>query len=346
MDVAADTPHPPTAWPTSTRGVIPGWIASGIVHLVLLFLLALFLRPVAPRGSGTDEFRTVGIFTRGDSPESGSEMGTAEVTAGATEESPQSDVEAPTRSADSSTAALPVDDSPPIPIELPQVGQPKIGPRAAGTPSTSGGDARDLVRGAEGRGKGVGKPGTGEGRVAFFGQGQEGKRFVFVLDASGSMYEHGAIQVAKAELLASIAEIEDEQEFQIMFYNDQILPMPTAGQRNSMFRGSEANRNLAAQHIRSVQPAGGTEHKRALLEALKLRPDVIFFLTDAGEPWVDAGDLAEIRKRNSGRARICVVEFGKGNNLTSPDAYWTKRLARENGGTYAYQDTQKFTRKR
>ena len=58
-----------------------------------------------------------------------------------------------------------------------------------------------------------------------------------------------------------------------------------------------------------------------------------------------AADLGDIRKRNSGRCRICVVEFGKGSPLTNTDSYWTKRLARENDGTYSYRDVNEFRRR-
>lgn len=324
------------------RGIVPSWIVSTAVHVGLLFLLSVWLRPVAPRGSGTEELRTVGIYTRGDAVDSGgsgapTEADSADGLDAVAAEPALKAVEEPAES-----SRLPVEDSPPMTLDLPVPEVPRIGPGSAGSAPGVSGDARDLLRGSARKGRADGGTGTGEGRVAFFGKGQEGRRFVFVLDASGSMYEQDAIRVAKTELLSSISQIGETQEFQVVFYNEQVFPMPTTGQRSSMFRGSEASRNLAAQHVRSVHPAGGTEHKAALLEALKFRPDVVFFLTDAGEPWMDAGDLEEIRRRNSGRCRICVVEFGKGTRLGPQDGFWTRRLARDNGGTYAYQDITNF----
>ncbi|HBH54726.1 MAG TPA: hypothetical protein DDY91_22820 [Planctomycetaceae bacterium] len=334
----------------------PSWLLSLGAHLLLYLVLAVFIRPVAPRGAGDGEFRTIGISTRSgvESPEErrGGDL-SSQMPQGAAGESPSDETEA---SLDAANIELPpVDDEPPIPIQGPERRLEKAVTRGAvssGTTPPSGVGARDFSRpkgGAASKkntGPKQGGAGSGPGAVSFFGGGgQPGTRFAFVLDASASMYENNAIQVAKSELQASLLQVADEQEFQVIFYNEDLHPMPTTGQRTTMFRGTEANRNRAAQHIRSVQPSGGTRHKEALLEALRLRPDVIFFLTDAGEPWMTAADLGEIRKRNSGRCRICVVEFGKGSPLSNTESYWTRRLARENDGTYSYHDVNDFRRR-
>jgi Ca-activated chloride channel family protein len=335
---------------------LPSWLLSVVVHGVLYLLLMAFIRPVAPRGAGEGEFRTIGITTRA------SQADREETTAGEDLSAPPSPQA--TDSQDISDAVAPgdlvepppVDDQPPIPLDIPRRPTTDTGtkaPDAAAPVPTAGVGAREFTRprGSATSRKSAGTSPGGSGQpgpasVSFFGGGgQRGTRFAFVLDASASMYENNSIQVAKTELQASLLQVEEEQEFQIIFYNEDLHPMPTSGQRTSMFRGTEANRNRAAQHIRSVQPSGGTRHKEALLEALRLKPDVIFFLTDAGEPWMTAADLGDIRKRNSGRCRICVVEFGKGSPLSNTDSYWTKRLARENDGTYSYHDVNQFRRR-
>ncbi|MGE5193829.1 MAG: hypothetical protein ACM3U2_15135, partial [Deltaproteobacteria bacterium] len=81
----------------------------------------------------------------------------------------------------------------------------------------------------------------------------------------------------------------------------------------------------------------------ALLLALSYSPEVIFFLTDAGEPVLYPGDLEKIKKRNNGRSRIFSIEFGKGANLKTDN--FLKKLARENGGAHAYRDVQEFRKK-
>jgi len=339
---------------------LPSWLLSLVIHGVLYLLLMMFIRPVAPRGAGEGEFRTIGITTRAAATESGGNSETGNQPDAPPSQTAEDSNSAPDAPASQPAEPPPVDDRPPIPLDLPRRSTAATGaasPESTALPSREVG-AREFVRprGSASSRKGPGSQSGGGGSsgsgsagpaaVSFFGGGgQPGTRFVFVLDASASMYENNSIQVAKTELQASLLQVEEEQEFQIIFYNEDLQPMPTTGQRTSMFRGTEANRNRAAQHIRSVQPSGGTRHKEALLEALRLKPDVIFFLTDAGEPWMTAADLGDIRKRNSGRCRICVVEFGKGSPLSNTDSYWTKRLARENDGTYSYHDVNQFRRR-
>ena len=352
--------------PTARVRKLPSWVLSLVVHGLLYLLLIVFIRPVAPRGVGDGEFRTIGITTRAaatsseaspggdEQPNASRSQAAEESNAAPRADSPRAD--SPRADSPQAVAEPPVEDRPPVPLDLPRRPTTPGGtvPRepTAALP-LEGLGARELVRptGSAGSRKGAGANSGGPGAAApatvsfFGGGGQTGSRFAFVLDASASMYENNAIQVAKTELQASLLQVEEQQEFQIIFYNEDLQPMPTTGQRTTMFRGTEANRNRAAQHIRSVQPSGGTRHKEALLEALRLKPDVIFFLTDAGEPWMTAADLGDIRKRNSGRCRICVVEFGKGSPLTNTDSYWTKRLARENDGTYSYHDVNQFRRR-
>jgi len=77
----------------------------------------------------------------------------------------------------------------------------------------------------------------------------------------------------------------------------------------------------------------------ALREALKLKPEVIFFLTDAD--LMSNSDVNEILAE-VGSTRIQAVEFGLGTELglRSP----LSRLATTTGGTYLYIDVSKFPR--
>jgi hypothetical protein len=262
------------------------------------------------------------------------------------------------------------DEAPPVDLDLPAT--PRIARLGSGpgSLSTRSGDARELIRatgraipggsgdsrggdggGGDGGPRGGGGPGghgggaggTGGGGTSFFGHRANGTRFVYVLDASGSMYEHNAIAVAKAELLSSLEQLDPTQQFQIIFYNEKCHPMRGGEGKEQLFWGTDTNRTMASQFIRNVQPDGGTRHLDALLMALGYGPDVIFFLTDAGEPVLYPGDLEKIKKRNNGRSRIFSIEFGKGANLKADN--FLKKLARENGGAHAYRDVQEFRKK-
>ena len=75
----------------------------------------------------------------------------------------------------------------------------------------------------------------------------------------------------------------------------------------------------------------------ALKRALACKPDVIFFLTDADEPKMSNGNLAEIKRlaRDAGGVQINTIEFGVGEKI-SPDGNFIQRLAQDNGGQYIY----------
>ena len=101
------------------------------------------------------------------------------------------------------------------------------------------------------------------------------------------------------------------------------------------------NKTLARNSINSIGPGTGTHHLTAVQTALSLKPEVLFFLTDADAPILRAADLNEIRKKNRGRTRIHCIEFGTGPFIVDS---FLKRLAAQNGGTYRYRDVKKFSR--
>jgi Ca-activated chloride channel family protein len=81
---------------------------------------------------------------------------------------------------------------------------------------------------------------------------------------------------------------------------------------------------------------GQTEHLRGLLAALKLKPEVIFLLTDGGEPLLDGAQLRSIRELAGGRTSIHCLHFGRGR---APEGeHFLQRLAAENRGSYVYID--------
>ena len=63
----------------------------------------------------------------------------------------------------------------------------------------------------------------GYARTGVFGVIGEGHKFVYVFDRSGSMDGHGGapLAAAKAELIASLKDLGQMHQFQIIFYNEQ-----------------------------------------------------------------------------------------------------------------------------
>lgn len=193
-----------------------------------------------------------------------------------------------------------------------------------------------------GLGSGIGKAGAGGGRggTSFFEISAKGSRFVYVVDHSGSMATYNQLPAAKAELWASLQSLDSAQQFQIIFYDDDLREFRLASSKPSLVWANEINKGIARQFLAEVQPDGGTDHLRALEAALRLRPDHIFLLTDADEPQMTAAQRQKIKQQNAGKSRIHCVEFGKGGDLGAPT--FLKQLATENGGTYRYCDITKF----
>jgi len=80
---------------------------------------------------------------------------------------------------------------------------------------------------------------------------------------------------------------------------------------------------------------GNTRHDDALKEAIRLRPDVIFFLTDGDDPKLSRSDLDRIQQM-AGGITIHAIEFGTGPKRGAKS--FLAVLAEENRGKYAYVD--------
>jgi hypothetical protein len=170
-----------------------------------------------------------------------------------------------------------------------------------------------------------------------FGVRSRGGRFVYVFDRSASM-EGGLLSAAKRELIASLQALDGRHQFQIIFYNDRPSLMPAVhGGGPRMAFAEEPGKRLAASFVGGVFADGGTNHLQALEMALALKPDVIFFLTDAEEPQMRPEELAAVRRMNRG-TRINTIEFGAGEQRAAMN--FLQRLAAENGGQHAYVDVQ------
>ncbi|HUY31392.1 MAG TPA: hypothetical protein VMV69_01320 [Pirellulales bacterium] len=189
--------------------------------------------------------------------------------------------------------------------------------------------------------KGPARLSGGKARTKVYGVEGEGNSFVYVFDHSASMGGGGGspLASAKRELLASLGELGDAQQFQIIFYNEKPTRMNLGRSYGGLVLADEQTKRLAERFVRGIVADGGTRHEAALEMALKLAPDVIFFLTDADEPQLSPAQLARIQRMNSERSTIHTIEFGVGRGGTRDN--FLKEVARQNGGQYVYIDITK-----
>ncbi len=125
------------------------------------------------------------------------------------------------------------------------------------------------------------------------------------------------------------------QRFQLIFYNQTPLIFNPTGRVRKLAFATDANKERAERFINSITADGGTHHEDALKMAIRLRPDVIFFLSDAGDPQLTPQQLGRIHQWAAG-IKINVIEFGQGPK--PPGDNFLTTLARENDGQYTYID--------
>jgi hypothetical protein len=211
------------------------------------------------------------------------------------------------------------------------------GPRTTGQgliPGTGSGGGGGLGGGSSGgAGHSIG-PGT-----QFFGARDHAHSFAYLIDCSGSMATRNSLDIAKREMLASINQLPPDAQFAVIFYTLQTRMLSDPQGHKGLMAATTTNKARVQAQLEAIPPLGGTDHMFALREALKLKPEVIFFLTDADS--MTNGDVDEILTE-VGTTRIQAVEFGWGVALGQKTPLG--RLATTTGGTYLYIDVHSFPR--
>lgn len=179
--------------------------------------------------------------------------------------------------------------------------------------------------------------------VEVFGVEAKGTRFVYVFDRSASMssFRGRPLAAAKKELIDSLKALKGTHQFQVIFFNES--PAIYSSRPGSPFRlesASEPNKEDAAKFVANIKAGGGTDRVPALLAALSLSPDVIYFLTDAERPKLDDSELQRISRKNGSGAIIHCIEFGE--KEAAADDNFLKRLAKQNRGKHVYVDVTKL----
>ena len=179
---------------------------------------------------------------------------------------------------------------------------------AAGLADEVGAAPATVDDGSGGSGDGEGA-GDGDGR-GFFGAKPNGRRFVYVVDRSGSMnYPHDSeaktrFRRLKMELLSSIGQMTPDMEFYIIFFNEDPHPMPA---RELQSATPEAKQHFL-EWMSRVRAVGRTDPRIALKIAMRLEPDTIYFLSDGSFQHQITQDLRQIRQR---QAVIHTFAFGE-----------------------------------
>jgi hypothetical protein len=170
---------------------------------------------------------------------------------------------------------------------------------------------------------------------------------IYVIDRSDSMNGYGSRPwlAAKSELAESLGRLGETQFFQLILYNEQPSPFRGVNAADGivqMIQGEAGAVTRAQNYLEGAEAFGGTNHYDALRMAIRMRPDVIFFLTDGHVPGLTDRELAEIRRSaDQAGTTIHAIEFG-----TTPQpqpATFLQILANQSRGKYRYFDVTRFT---
>jgi hypothetical protein len=309
-------------------------LAAFVVSLILhtTVVLALMIWGIQGCGDGSmhsseGESRLVGIYVK--QPDTKVDKTDQKTDSSETELQMQNSADSLSTSPD-----LKVSDRPPVELNLPDSVTKRLG-SGKPMPLYSPADIGDVVQPNYRRSATNSPSGLGPGEVSFFNARDTGTKIVFVIDTSSSMYGN-PIRVALSELSASVQSLQPNQQFQVVFYDLTARTLNfRAPKEGELYRAGDYVKILALQKIAGVSCRGGTNHKAALVKALKMNPEIIFLLTDG-----QAIQPREIHRLNKKGVRIHCIEFGEGPYLS--DGSFLKELATQSGGTFRYLDVKKF----
>lgn len=172
------------------------------------------------------------------------------------------------------------------------------------------------------------------GSVSFFGSQGKTKNLIYVVDVSGSMQQQGKegksrVELMKEELTRSISVLPLSVKYQIIFFshtawfagqepdiNESLkTDNPEALPSRLLLRATQSQIRKTLEQIDQVRIGGGTNWRLPLKMAIKLEPDLIYFMTD-GEVTSDNGETPVIEdvvnyNRSKSNARIntiCLME--------------------------------------
>lgn len=302
------------------------WALSFLTHILLVVLLGLTWQMV-PQGAALEPDRSVGIVLVHEQ-EGQREYSDPNANDAANDQSASSQV----AQALPSAAEIPVDLSSALP------GAEQL---------TAGGMAQSILDATELSGEGSRRRGGMDQGTSteVFGITGQGSKFVYVFDRSGSMSDYNGrpLQAAKMELHESLNDLQDVHQFQVIFYNENPRIFRSPSGRPELIWADEQGKQAAREFIQAIEANGGTNHMDALKAGLAMRPDVIFFLTDADQPTLTYEELQRVRRWNYGTT-IHAIEFAVGPKVAGDN--FLMRLARQNGGQHAYVDVSRLRESR
>ncbi|MGB0598376.1 MAG: hypothetical protein ACPGLY_16940 [Rubripirellula sp.] len=180
-------------------------------------------------------------------------------------------------------------------------------------------------------------PATAE-KIEFCGIEGGGNHFVYLVDSSKSMGQ--AFPLARAELLRSIEALKSDQRFYVIFFDAQSDYMRIADRGiDEVFSVSATAENKSAlgDWAMGVEMDVGQAPYESLRFAFKLKPDVIFLLSDGEFPEGIEALIATANQAENlfGERQHCSIVHTIGFHSQKGGARM-RRIAQQNGGQYRH----------
>lgn len=161
-------------------------------------------------------------------------------------------------------------------------------------------------------------------QTSFFGLRARGQFFIYIIDGSGSMIDDNRFPRATIELRRSVMALRPPQKFEVIFFNEESIPMPGGPIPRS---ADLESKNLLRSWLRLMDPGGGTDPLAAIKQALALRPDAVFLLSDGALP---EGTVGAVGRANTHKIPIHCVDLAGGLGGDQ-----LKQIATASGGNHA-----------
>ena len=181
-----------------------------------------------------------------------------------------------------------------------------------------------------------GTPGGGAigPRGPVFGHGGNAKTIIFISDGTGSMMEK--LDVLKHEISKAVDGLKPIQSFNVAFFQDQGFN----SLEKAMVPATPNNKRKVAAYLDDVSAKGTTNPLPVIEFALKQKPNLIYFLTDAADFPDNRAVVATFKKFNADqKTKVNTILFvssedEKAKNRESEELM--KQISQENGGVFRW----------
>ncbi len=168
-----------------------------------------------------------------------------------------------------------------------------------------------------------------------FGNGGNAHQIVFLCDGTGSMLNKMA--TLKDELTKAVGGLKPIQSFDIVFFQDIKAPVKFA---DSLAPATPEAKRKAAAFLDGLTAEGVTDPIPALELALKLHPQLLYFLTDAADFPDPKAVIDTINKFNKDRSihinTILFVEDKTERDKNADSEGLMSQISKENGGKFRW----------